>query len=287
MPADNELVFTPARRLARMIAARKVSATEVMRAFIAQIERVNGKVNAIVTLVPDAALAAAKKVDRARGERGLLAGLPIAYKDLLPTKGVRTTHGSPIYADHVPSENHALVDRLSAAGAILIGKTNTPEFGAGSQTFNKVFGATRNPYDLRMTSGGSSGGAAAAVASGMLPFADGSVDTVVSTFVLCTVDAPDLALREIGRILRPDGQLLFIEHVRSDSPTLAAWQDRLARPWRRFARGCRCNRATDMLIVASGLELHEVRATTWHGMPPIVRPLIAGRAHPEKRLVDG
>ena len=120
-----------------------------------------------------------------------------------------------------------------------------------------------------------------------LPFADGSVDTVVSTFVLCTVDAPDLALREIGRILRPDGQLLFIEHVRSDSPTLAAWQDRLARPWRRFARGCRCNRATDMLIVASGLELHEVRATTWHGMPPIVRPLIAGRAHPEKRLVDG
>jgi amidase len=103
-----------------------------------------------------------------------LAGLPIAYKDLLPTKGVRTTHGSPIYADHVPDEDHVLVERLSAAGAILIGKTNTPEFGAGSQTFNKVFGATRNPYDLRMTAGGSSGGAAAAVASGMLPFADGS-----------------------------------------------------------------------------------------------------------------
>ena len=174
MPADSELVFTPARRLARMIAARKVSATEVMRAFIAQIERVNDKVNAIVTFVPDAALAAAKRLDRVRGERGLLAGLPIAYKDLLPTKGVRTTQGSPIYADHVPSENHALVDRLGAAGAILIGKTNTPEFGAGSQTFNKVFGATRNPYDLRMTCGGSSGGAAVSVACGMLPFADGS-----------------------------------------------------------------------------------------------------------------
>ena len=174
MPADNELVFTPARRLARTIAARKVSATEVVRAFIAQIERVNREVNAIVTFLPEAALKAAKALDRRTGARGPLAGLPIAYKDLLPTKGVRTTHGSPIYAEHVPKEDHVLVERLSAAGAILIGKTNTPEFGAGSQTFNKVFGATRNPYDLRMTAGGSSGGAAAAVASGMLPFADGS-----------------------------------------------------------------------------------------------------------------
>ena len=174
MHADNDLVFTPARRLARMIAARKVSATEVMRAFIAQIGRVNREVNAIVTFLPEAALKAAKALDRRRGASGPLAGLPIAYKDLLPTKGVRTTHGSPIYAEHVPDEDHVLVERLSAAGAILIGKTNTPEFGAGSQTFNKVFGATRNPYDLRMTAGGSSGGAAAAVASGMLPFADGS-----------------------------------------------------------------------------------------------------------------
>jgi amidase len=171
---DSELVFTPARRLARMIAARKVSAAEVIRAFIAQIERVNPHVNAIVTFLPEAALDAAKRLDRRKSTQGPLAGLPIAYKDLLPTKGVRTTHGSPIYAHHVPDENHALVDRLSAQGAILIGKTNTPEFGAGSQTFNKVFGATRNPYDLRMTSGGSSGGAAAAVAAGMLPFADGS-----------------------------------------------------------------------------------------------------------------
>jgi SAM-dependent methyltransferase len=111
-----------------------------------------------------------------------------------------------------------------------------------------------------------------------LPFADGSVDTVVSTFVLCTVDAPDLALREIARVLRPDGQLLFIEHVRSESPTLAEWQDRLARPWRRFARGCRCNRATAELIVTCGLELEHVRKAPWHPMPPIVRPLITGRA---------
>src|SRR5207237_9736298 len=83
-------------------------------------------------------------------------------------------YGSPFYAEHVPAENHLIVERLGAAGAITIGKTNTPEFGAGSQTFNKVFGATRNPYDVSKTCGGSSGGAAAAVAAGMLPFADGS-----------------------------------------------------------------------------------------------------------------
>ncbi len=111
-----------------------------------------------------------------------------------------------------------------------------------------------------------------------LPFADASVDTVVSTFVLCTVDAPDVALQEIARVLRPDGQLLFLEHVRSESPRLARWQDRLAGPWYRFARGCRCNRATAQLISACGLRLDHVREASWHAMPPIVRPLIAGRA---------
>jgi amidase len=169
----SELCFTPARALARLIRARKASATEVMKAFIAQIERVNPKVNAIVTFLPEQALKAAKAVDRKRSNAPL-AGLPIAYKDLVATKGIRTTFGSPIYADHLPGEDHAIVERLSAAGAITIGKTNTPEFGAGSQTFNAVFGATRNPYDLSKTCGGSSGGAAVAVACGMLPFADGS-----------------------------------------------------------------------------------------------------------------
>jgi SAM-dependent methyltransferase len=111
-----------------------------------------------------------------------------------------------------------------------------------------------------------------------LPFPDGSVDTVVSTFVLCTVDAPDLALQEIARVLKPDGQLLFIEHVRSDSPMLAHWQDRLANPWRRFARGCRCNRATSELMVAFGFDLEDLRDASWRAMPPIVRPLIIGRA---------
>jgi ubiquinone/menaquinone biosynthesis C-methylase UbiE len=113
-----------------------------------------------------------------------------------------------------------------------------------------------------------------------LPFEDGSVDTVVSTFVLCTVGAPDLVLTEIARVLRPDGQLLFIEHVRSESAALASWQDRLAPSWRRFACGCRCNRATAELIVTRGLELEQVREFSWRGMPPIVRPLITGRARP-------
>jgi amidase len=170
----DDICFTPAARLARLVRARKVSATEVMRAFIAQVERVNPKVNAIVTFLPEQALKAARALDRRKSPAGPLAGLPIAYKDLVATKGIRTTQGSPIFRDHVPAEDHSLVERLLAAGAITLGKTNTPEFGAGSQTFNRVFGATRNPYDLDKTCGGSSGGAAAAVATGMLPFADGS-----------------------------------------------------------------------------------------------------------------
>ena len=165
-----ELVFLPARKLARLLRTRKVSAHEVMQAFIAQVERVNPKVNAIVTFIPEQAL---KEAKRYRG-KGPLAGLPIAYKDMIATKGIRTTYGSPIYADNVPAEDHAIVERLKAAGAITLGKTNTPEFAAGSQTFNPVFGTTRNPWDLDKTCGGSSGGAAVAVACGMLPFADGS-----------------------------------------------------------------------------------------------------------------
>ncbi|MGH2906945.1 MAG: class I SAM-dependent methyltransferase [Solirubrobacterales bacterium] len=110
-----------------------------------------------------------------------------------------------------------------------------------------------------------------------LPFADATFDTVVSTLVLCTVDAPDAALREIGRVLRPGGRLLFIEHVRSDSPMLARWQDRLERPWQRFAEGCRCNRATLELMDACGFE-HHARPATWRLMPPIVRPLVIGQA---------
>ncbi len=169
----DEICFKPARTLARLMRARQLSATEVMREFIAQIERVNPKVNAIVTFLPEEALKAAKALDRKKDFSRPFAGLPIAMKDVIATKGVRTTWGSLVYKAHVPAEDHILAERLKAAGAILIGKTNTPEFGAGSQTFNKVFGATRNPYDLTKTCGGSSGGAAVAVACGMTPFADG------------------------------------------------------------------------------------------------------------------
>lgn len=155
----------------------EVSAVEILNGFLKRIDRVNPKVNAIITLDIELAQKQAKELDdaRTRGEKlGPLAGLPIAIKDLVETKGIRTTWGSPLFADHVPNFDQLMVTRLKEACAIIIGKTNTPEFGAGSHTFNEVFGATRNPYDLSKSSGGSSGGAAAALASGMLPIADGS-----------------------------------------------------------------------------------------------------------------
>ena len=174
---SSELCFLTATELARRIRERALSCEEVMRAHLEQIERVNPEVNALVTLLPERALQGAREADRRlrAGEAvGPLHGLPVGHKDLIPTQGIRTTFGSPIYKDHVPDEDGVLVERVRAAGAILIGKTNTPEFGAGSQTFNPVFGATRNPWDLEKTCGGSSGGAAAALAAGMLPIADGS-----------------------------------------------------------------------------------------------------------------
>jgi amidase len=163
--------------MARLIRSKALSSREVVAAHLAQIERVNPRVNAIVTLLADRAMDRASAADAAlaRGvEVGPLHGLPIAHKDLQPTKGIRTTFGSPIYKDFVPADDSLLVERLRTAGAIAIGKTNTPEFGAGSQTFNPVFGSTLNPYDPTKTCGGSSGGAAVALACGMLPIADGS-----------------------------------------------------------------------------------------------------------------
>lgn len=175
--SNSELCFMPARELAARIRNKELSAVEVMQAHLAQIERVNPKVNAIVTLVAEQALAQAQLADaaQARGEPlGPLHGLPVAHKDLAETAGIRTTYGSPIYKDNVPSEDALHVARLKNAGAITVGKTNTPEFGAGSQTFNAVFGATVNPYDFSKTCGGSSGGAATALACGLVPIADGS-----------------------------------------------------------------------------------------------------------------
>jgi amidase len=173
----NELCEMTAIELTTRLRRKQVSAREVMAAHLAQIERVNPRVNAIVTLVAERATADAAKADEAMargGAIGVLHGLPIAHKDLVETAGIRTTHGSPFYKDYVPTRDAPIVTRIRAAGAITVGKTNTPEFGAGSQTFNTVFGATRNPYDLSRTCGGSSGGAATAVACRMLPIADGS-----------------------------------------------------------------------------------------------------------------
>jgi amidase len=173
----NDICRSTAVELARLIRAKAVSAREVVAAHLAQIDRVNPTVNAIVTLIGDQAMEQAGLADEdlAHGrDVGPLHGLPVAHKDLQPTQGIRTTFGSPIFKDFVPAEDSLLVERMRQAGAILVGKTNTPEFGAGSQTFNPVFGSTLNPYDRTKTCGGSSGGAAAALASGMLPIADGS-----------------------------------------------------------------------------------------------------------------
>lgn len=174
---QQNICFTDAVTLSRMVQSRQISVREVVTAFLDQIERTNPQVNAIPTLLPEEAIREAERADQmlARGEpTGPLHGLPLAVKDLVETRGIRTTNGSPIYKDFVPDRDALLVERLKNAGAIIIGKTNVPEFGAGSQTFNKVFGATRNPYDLARTAGGSSGGAAAALACGMAPLADGS-----------------------------------------------------------------------------------------------------------------
>ena len=167
----------PATDLARSIAAREISAVEVMEAHLSRIDRVNPTVNAIVTLLPGQARQGAEAADAAvaRGDAlGPLHGLPVAHKDLTWTKGIQTTFGCRAFEHFVPDADALIVERLRAAGAITIGKTNTPELGAGSQTFNAVFGATRNPYDTKKTCGGSSGGAAVALATGMLPIADGS-----------------------------------------------------------------------------------------------------------------
>ena len=173
----SSVCFMSAVEMARLIRAKKLSAREALAAHLTQIERVNPKVNAIVTLVAEMAAAAAATADerQARGETlGALHGLPVAHKDLFETRGIRTTFGSPLYKDNVPTEDDIVVERMRRAGAITIGKTNTPEFGSGSQTFNTVFGATRNPYDLTKTCGGSSGGAAVALACGLVPVASGS-----------------------------------------------------------------------------------------------------------------
>ncbi|WP_179402063.1 amidase [Burkholderia guangdongensis] len=177
VPID-PIVRLSAGELASAIRRKEVSCVDTMSAYLDHIARVNGAVNAIVALRERDALlaeAAERDAELARGEyRGWLHGIPQAPKDLAMTKGLRTTFGSPIFRDNVPDVDSLVVARMRAAGAIFVGKTNSPEFGLGSHTFNEVYGVTRNPYDLTKTAGGSSGGSAAALAARLLPVADGS-----------------------------------------------------------------------------------------------------------------
>jgi amidase len=174
---NEDLCFLSATQLSQLIRLKKISIQQIIRAHLDQIERLNPSLNAIVTLTAESAMAEALIADQKILENanvGLLHGLPVAHKDLLLTRGVRTTFGSLAFKDFVPVVDSLPVERLKKAGAISLGKTNTPEFGAGSQTFNAVFGSTLNPYDLSKTCGGSSGGAAVALAAGMVALADGT-----------------------------------------------------------------------------------------------------------------
>jgi amidase len=174
----DDVCFLSLRELARLVRSRQLSAHEVMTAHLTQIRRWNPKLNAIVAKLDDETCLALARAADARGSRGepvgALHGLPWAFKDLEPAIGFPWTRGSPIFRGDRPAADSVLVERLRQAGVVPIGKTNTPEFGMGSQTYNSVYGTTVNPYDLTRTAGGSSGGAAASVAAGMLPGADGS-----------------------------------------------------------------------------------------------------------------
>ena len=169
--ASDDLCWMPAAEMAAAIRKKKLSPVDVMRAVLARIERVNPMLNAFVTLTADQAIKDARAAERAlmkRGARvGPLHGVPFSTKDLVITKGIRTTFGTRLYADNVPTEDAPMVERLRTAGAIQLGKTNTPAFGWLGATHNLLFGITRNPWNLDRTPGGSSGGASAAVAAGL------------------------------------------------------------------------------------------------------------------------
>jgi amidase len=166
----DELLRKPAREVVRLLERREVGPVELARLALGRIAAVDPLVNAVPTVCAERALARAKAIEAAplpEDRRGWLAGLPVVIKDMNDVAGVRTTYGSPIFADHVPERSGYEVERLEACGAVVLGKSNVPEFAAGANTFNEVFGATLNPWDRRMTCGGSSGGSAVALATGM------------------------------------------------------------------------------------------------------------------------
>ena len=176
MSDQGSIALLSATELRRRVAAGELSPVELLDACLEQVDRHNGLINAVVTLDPTAR-EQARELERrlAAGEDpGLLCGLPVGIKDITPVAGVRTTYGSPLYSDHVPGEDALVVRRLRAAGAVILGKTNTPEFAAGGNTFNEVFGRTLNPWNTHLSAGGSTGGGAAALATGMIALAEGT-----------------------------------------------------------------------------------------------------------------
>ncbi|MER5220118.1 amidase [Streptomyces flaveus] len=229
-----DLCFWTATELAAALRRRDVSAREVVTAHLEQIERVNPAVNAIVTLVPERALEQAAEADArlaAGADVGPLHGLPVAHKDLHDTAGIRTTYGSPLFADRVPDRDHLVVERLRRAGAITVGKTNVPELGMGSHTVNPVFGATRNPYDPFRSAGGSSGGAGAALACGMQPLADGS---------------------DTGGSLRNPASFNNVVGLRPSPGRVPSWPDKA--PWGQLSvKGPMARTVTDVALALSVL----------------------------------
>src|SRR5256886_11773755 len=172
-----KLTRLSAVELARLVRTKKASPVEVVEAHLAAIRRINPAVNAFCTVAAEKALAWAREAERAvkkRAKLRALHGVPVAIKDLTPTADIRTTFGSTLFRDHVPTEDAEVVRRLKAAGAIVLGKTNTPEFGAGANTVNRRFAATRNPWNTALSASGSTGGGAAALAARMAPLAEGT-----------------------------------------------------------------------------------------------------------------
>ena len=170
-------VYSTAREMAAAVAAKRISARELLELHLARIARTNPAVNAVVSMDLERSWASAGEADEAiaRGDDlGPLHGLPHAFKDTHEVAGWTTTFGSPLRKDYVPKRDELIAERIRGAGVVVVGKTNVPEWAAGSHTFNPIFGTTRNPYDLSRSAGGSSGGAAAALAAGMVPLADGS-----------------------------------------------------------------------------------------------------------------
>ena len=248
-PSSSDLCDCTARELAALVRRRQVSAREVTTAHLRRIEQVNPGLNAIVTLLPERALAEADATDAAlaHGQNpGPLCGLPVAHKDLFVTAGIRTTFGSLAFEHHVPDETALIVERERRAGAITLGKTNTPEFGAGSQTFNAVFGATRNPYDPTKTCGGSSGGAAAALAAGMVPIADGS---------------------DLGGSLRNPASFCNVVGFRSSPGRVPRWPS--AAPWFPFdIHGPMARTVADVALVFDAIAGPDARAPLSLGITP-------------------